>query len=114
MLIVALSAASAGTGCGRKGGVSTSELQSSFESAEPAMQTQVVKAVAAVRSNNYPEALSDLQVLSHKARLTTDQEQAIKDTMTAIQEKASSTTNKPASAPPNQPDYLQKILGQHQ
>jgi len=111
MLVVALGASLAITGCGNKGRVSTSELQNSFKSAEPAMQTQVDKAVSAVKSNNYPEALGDLEVLAHKARLTLDQQQSIKDTMTAIQNKMSSTTNKPAAEPKKQPDYLQKLLG---
>jgi ribonuclease PH len=111
MPVVALGASLAITGCGSKGRVSTSELQSSFKSAEPAMQSQVDKAVSAVKSNNYPEALSDLQVLSHKARLTPDQQQSLKDTMAAIQNKISSTTNKPVAEPQKQPDYLQKILG---
>ncbi len=79
------------------------------------MQALVDKAVGAVHSNNYPAALSDLQALSHKARLTLDQEQVLKDTMAAIQDKISSSTNKPAAEPPKpQPDYLQKLLGKHQ
>ncbi|HXI84664.1 MAG TPA: hypothetical protein VNL17_11320 [Verrucomicrobiae bacterium] len=112
MPVVALGALLAISGCGKKGRVSTSELQSSFKSAEPAMQTLVNNAVLAVKSNNYPEALSNLQTLSHKARLTPDQQQAVKDTIAAIQQKASGTANKPAEeAQPKQPDYLQKLLG---
>ncbi len=111
MLIMALIASLAITGCGKKGRVSTSELQSSFKSAEPAMQTLVNNAVAAVKSNNYPEALSNLQTLSHKARLTPDQQQALKDTIAAIQEKTSSMTNKPAEAPQKMSPELQKLFG---
>jgi hypothetical protein len=111
MLVVALGASLTITGCGHKGAVSTSELRSSFKSAEPAMQTLVNNAVAAVKSNNYPEALSDLQVLSHKARLTPDQQQVLKDTMAAIQTKISSTTNKPVAEPQRTPVDLQKLLG---
>jgi hypothetical protein len=112
ILVVALGTSLTVTGCGKKGRVSTSALQSSFKSAEPAMQTLVDKAVAAVNSNNYPEALNDLQTLSHKARLTVDQEQVLKDTIATIQDKISSTTNTPPAAePPKQPDYLQKLLG---
>jgi len=111
MLVMALGVSLAIIGCGRKGRVSTSELRSSFKSAEPAMQTLVDKAVSAIKSNNYPEALSNLQTLAHKARLTPDQQEALKDTMAAIQVKTSSTTNKPAVEPQNQPDYLRKILG---
>ena len=103
------------TGCGHKSAVSTSDLQSSFKSAEPAMQTLVDKTVGAVKSNNYPEALSDLQILAHKARLTPDQQQSIKDTMAAIQGKISSTTNNPPVPQPHkQPDYLQKLMGKPQ
>jgi hypothetical protein len=115
MLFMALGAALTVTGCGSKGRVSTSELRSSFKSAEPAMQTLVDKAVAAVNSNNYPEALSDLQTLSHKARLTVDQEQALKDTIAAIEKKTSSLTNKPAAEPPTKlPSELQKLFGKPQ
>ena len=111
MLVVALVASLASSGCGHKGRVSTSELQSSFKSADPAMQGLVDKAVASVKSNNYPEALGDLQVLSHKARLTPDQQQSLKDTMAAIQNSMSSATNKPAVEPQKQTGYLQKMLG---
>jgi hypothetical protein len=115
ILVVVLGASLTVSGCGKKGRVSTSELQSSFKSAEPAMQTLVDKAVASVNSNNYPEALSDLQTLSHKARLTLDQEQVLKDTIAAIQNKISSSTNKPAAEPPSKlPSELQKLFGKPQ
>jgi hypothetical protein len=94
ILVAALGASLTLTSCGHKGRVSTSDLQSSFKSAEPAMQTLVDKAVGAVKSNNYPEALGNLQVLSHKARLTPDQLQAINDTVAAIQKHVSDTANK--------------------
>jgi hypothetical protein len=114
MLVMALGASLAIPGCGNKGRVSTSDLQSSFKAAEPAMQTLVNNAVAAVNSNNYPEALNDLQTLSHKARLTLDQEQALKDTIAAIQNKISSPTNKPAAEPQKLPSELQKLFGKPQ
>jgi hypothetical protein len=115
ILVVALGASLTVSGCGNRGRVSTSELQSSFKSAEPAMQTLVDKAVAAVNSNNYPEALNDLQTLSHKARLTLDQERVLKDTIAAIEKKTSSMTNKPAAEPPPKiPAGLEKILGRPQ
>ena len=79
------------------------------------MQTLVDKAVAAINSNNYPEALNDLQTLSHKARLTVDQEHALKDTIAAIEKKTSNLTNKPAAEPPSGlPSELQKLLGKPQ
>jgi hypothetical protein len=114
ILVVALGASLAIIGCGHKGRVSTSELRSNFKSAEPAMQTLVNNTVAAVKSNNYPEALSNLQLLSHKARLTADQEQAIKDTIAAIQEKTASMTNKPAVEPQRNLDPLQDLMRKQQ
>jgi len=111
MLVVALGATLTIIGCGHKGRVSTSELQSSFKSVEPAMQTLVNNAVAAVKSNDYPVALNNLQTLAHKARLTADQQQALKDTIAAIQEKTSSTTNKPPEQPKRGPVDLNKLLG---
>jgi hypothetical protein len=97
MLVVTLGLSLTITGCGNKGRVSTSDLQSSFKLAEPAMQTLVDKTVGAVKSNNYPEALSDLQVLSHKARLTPDQQQSINDTVAAIQKHVSDVASKAAA-----------------
>jgi hypothetical protein len=113
MLVVTLGASLAIIGCGHKGRVSTSDLQNSFKSAEPAMQTLVDKAVGAVKSNNYPEALGDLQLLSHKARLTPDQQQSINDTITAIQDKIASTTNSPSATPQKTVDPLRQLLGKH-
>jgi hypothetical protein len=98
------------SGCSRKSAVSTSDLQSSFKSAEPAMQTLVDKAVGSVKSNNYPEALSDLQVLAHKARLTPDQQQALQDTMEMILNKISSATNAPTTAPQKNLDPMLQLM----
>lgn len=101
-------------GCGHKG-VGTSELQSSFQSSEPAMQTLVDKAVSAIKSNNYPEALNNLQLLEKKAKETPDQQQAVKDTIEAVQKHISEmAAQKPATPQPtnsSNSDFLKKILG---
>ena len=104
ILIVTMGVSLAIVACAKKNHVSTSELQSSFKSAEPALQSQVDKVVSAVKSNNYSEALNDLHVLANKAKLTLDQQQAIKDTMAAVQEQVTDAQKKAATD-------LQKALG---
>ena len=84
-------------GCGKKSTVDTSRLESSFKSAPPAQQSDVDKAVSAVKAGNYSEAVSDLQKLAGNAKLTAEQQQAIKDTIAAIQKQMAEIGNKAAS-----------------
>src|SRR5262245_15155034 len=84
-------------GCGKKGHVSTSELRSNFKSAAPDMQTLVNKVVSALNSNNYNEAVDNLQALDHKAKLTVEQRQAIKDTITRIEQAVADAAKKSAA-----------------
>lgn len=82
-------------GCGKKG-VNTSKLESSFKSAEPATQSDADKAVSAIKAGNYSEALTDLQRLAGKAKLTPEQQQAIKDVMAQVQQQITDAANKAA------------------
>lgn len=83
-------------GCGKKG-VNTSKLESSFKSAEPATQSDADKAVAAIKAGNYSEAMTDLQRLGAKAKLTPEQQQAIKDVMAQVQQQLTEAANKAAA-----------------
>ena len=111
IFVVTLSVSLAIVGCARKNHVSTAELQSSFKSSDPAMQSQVDKAVSAVKAGNYSEALTDLQALAKKAKLTPDQQQAIKDTIAAIQKQVSEMANKSAGDAQKAAGDVQKTLG---
>jgi major membrane immunogen (membrane-anchored lipoprotein) len=82
-------------GCGKKG-VNTSNLQSSFKSADSATQGDVDKAVSAIKAGNYSEAMTDLQRLAGKAKLTPEQQQAIKDVMAQVQQQITEAANKAA------------------
>ena len=98
-----------GAGCGRNK-VSTSELRDSFESAEPALRSLSDKAVSDIKTGNYPQALADLQQLGHKAKLTPDQLQAVKDTLAAVQTHLTNTAAQAAPGPqPPQPDWLKGL-----
>lgn len=96
LLLAVMSLSLAVVGCGTKNTVDTSKLESSFKSSPPATQTDVDKAVSAIKAGNYSEAMSDLQRLGGKAKLTPEQQQAIKDTIAAIQKQMGSAANKAA------------------
>jgi hypothetical protein len=81
-------------GCGKKSPVNTSKLQSSFRSAPPGIQSEVDEAVSAINGGNYSEAVADLQRLVSGTKLTPEQEQAVKETIAAIQKVARGTGNK--------------------
>jgi hypothetical protein len=81
-------------GCGKKSNVDTGKLESSFKSAEPATQSEANKAVAAVKAGNYSVALTDLQRLAGKAKLTAEQQQAIKDVIAQVQKAMTDSANK--------------------
>ena len=95
VLVGVMAVSLAFVGCGKKG-VNTSNLQSSFKSAEPAMQSDVDKAVTAIKAGNYSEGLTDLQRLAAKAKLTAEQEQAIKDAIAQVQQRITEAANKAA------------------
>ena len=81
-------------GCGKKSNVDTGQLKSSFKSAEPATQGESDKAIAAIKAGNYSEALADLQRLAGKAKLTAEQQAAIKDVIAQVQKAMAGSANK--------------------
>ena len=83
-------------GCGKTGSVDTSKLESSFKSAPPAQQSDVDKIVSAIQGGSYSQAMTDLQRLASQAKLTPEQQRAIKDTIAAIQKQMTATASKAA------------------
>jgi gas vesicle protein len=79
-------AAMALVGC-TKSGVDTSKVESSFSEAEPAAKSAVDQVVTAVKAGDYAGALVPLQKLASNAKLTPEQQQAVKDLMTQVQEQ---------------------------
>ena len=80
-------------GCGRHHGVDTGKLRSSFQSGEPTLKAEADKAVGMIKAGHYPEALAHLQELAGKARLTADQQEAIKDVVAQIQKQMTDAAN---------------------
>jgi len=97
-------------GCGKKSSVDTAALESSFKSADAATQSTADKVVTAVKSADYSGALSQLQTLAKNAKLTPDQQQAIKDVMAQVQKAISDTATKAAGEASKSLDNAAKSL----
>lgn len=83
---VALSGVLTLTGCS-KPGVTTSKVERSFATAEPATRSDIDNAIAAVNAGKYSEALAYLNKVANKAKLTPDQQQALQDLITQVQKQ---------------------------
>ncbi len=97
-------------GCAKKNNVDTSQLQSSFKSSDAATQSDVDKAVASIKDGNYSQALSQLQAIAQKAKLTPEQQQAIKDVIAQVQQQIAAMGNKAAADAQKSASDLQKSL----
>jgi hypothetical protein len=97
------------TACSKKeAAVDTSKVESSFQSAPAADRTDVDKAIAAIKSNDYATALTSLKQAAANVKLTPAQQEAVKDLVAQVQakltamgnealEKTKDTANKTAS-----------------
>lgn len=95
-LFAALAATLALAGCSNSSSVDTSKLETNFKSAEPATQSVADKAVAAIKSADYASALTQLQSLAAQAKLTPEQQTAIKDVMAQVQKLIADAASKAA------------------
>jgi len=95
-------------GCAKKEEpVDTVKLEASFSTAEPSTKSEVDKAVAAVKNQDWAGASASLQKVAANAKLTEEQKQAVKDTMDSIGSKIKEAANKVA-------DEANKALGEAQ
>ncbi len=85
LLAVAISIAMIIVGCGDKHSVNTSKLESSFASADASMKGDVDKAVAAIKSEKWAEAVAHLQTVAKNAQLTPEQKQVCNDILAQCQ-----------------------------
>ncbi len=83
-------------GCGKQSSVDTASLEKSFKSAEATVQTGADKAVAAIKSADYSGAMTELKSLASNAKLTPEQQQAIKDVMAQVEKAISDAASKAA------------------
>ncbi len=82
------------SGCANKNSVDTAPLEKSFASAEPANKSVADKAVSAIKTGDYTGATAELQKLAAQAKLTPEQQQAVKDTLAALQKQLSDVAAK--------------------
>ncbi len=90
--------------------VDTAPVEKSFASAEPTTKTTAEKAVSAIKAGNYTLALSELKTLAGKAKLTPEQQQAIKDVMAQAQQAIADLATKAQKEAGKAVDNLQKSL----
>jgi predicted Zn-dependent protease len=84
------------TGCSRHHGVDTGNLASRFKTAEPTLKAEAAAAIKAIKAGNFPEALTELQKLAKRAKLDTEQQQAVKDVIAQIQKQMQDAANQAA------------------
>ena len=97
-------------GCAKKNNVDTGQLQSSFKSSDSATQSDVDKAVASIKDGNYSQAVSQLQAIAKKAKLTPEQQQAIRDVIAQVQQQITAMANQAAAGAQKSANDLQKSL----
>ena len=109
-LVAIIAAMLAFAGCAQKNAVNTAPLENSFKSAEPATSSVVDKTVAAIKNSDYAGAMAQLQTLASNAKLTPEQQQAVKDVIAQVQRAISDAASKVASGAGKSVDDLKKSL----
>ncbi len=97
-------------GCSKKSSVDTTPMEKSFKSAEPAAQSASDKVVTAIKAEDYPGALTQLQTLAKNTKLTPEQQQAIKDVIAQVEKVLADTAAKGAADAGKAASDLQKSL----
>jgi flagellin-like hook-associated protein FlgL len=97
-------------GCARKSSVDTGKLESSFESAEPATKSKVDSAVSDIKSADYAGAMASLQGLAKDAKLTSEQQEAIKDVVEQLKTRVTDVANTTAEDAAKALENMQKSL----
>ncbi len=98
-------------GCSKnQSSVDTAPVEKSFSSAEPTTKTTADKAVSAIKAGDYTTALSELKTLAGNAKLTPEQQQAIKDVMAQVQKAITEKATQAQGEAGKAVDNLQKSL----
>jgi len=103
-VVIMAAALVAFTGCkkdetpGAAGGavtnVDTAAAEREFNAAEPTVRAEYDKAALAIRHGNYGGALEQLGRLASNAKLTPEQQKAVKDLMAQVQQALTKGANK--------------------
>jgi hypothetical protein len=76
--------------------VDTSKITAAFAAAEPALKSAVDTAVTAIKKADYSGAVTQLQALAGKYKLTDEQQAAVKDVIAAVQKVIADSAAKTA------------------
>ncbi len=106
----AIAAALTLVGCTKQGSVDTAALEKSFKSADPATQTSADKVVSAVKAIDYQGAMAELKTLASNAKLTPDQQQAVKDVVAQVEKALADVAAKAKGEASKAADDLKKSL----
>jgi hypothetical protein len=86
IVLTVVAAGLAFVGCSKNSSkVDTAPVEKSFATADATTKTTADKAVSAIKAGDYTSALNELKTLAGNAKLTPDQQQAIKDVMAQVQ-----------------------------
>jgi outer membrane protein assembly factor BamD (BamD/ComL family) len=96
--------------CSKTGSVDTAPLQNSFASAEATLKSSADKAISAIKSADYSGATAELQKLASQAKLSPEQQQAIKDVVGQIQKQLADAAAKAGTSVDKASKDLQKAL----
>ncbi len=95
-------------GCG---GSPASRVESSFATADPAQKASAQKAVDAAKAGNYAGAMAQLQMLATTAKLTPEQQEALRDMVADMQKQIQAKASEAAAGAQKAMDDLKKNLG---
>ena len=98
-------------GCSKKNSVDTTPLEKNFASAEAAIKSSADKAVSAIKNADYSGALAELKSLASQAKLTAEQQQAVKDVLAQVQQQITELAGKVSEGAQKAAGDLQKSLG---
>ena len=98
------------TGCAKKNKVDTSKLGQSFQSADPKNKGDCDEAVTAAKKGDYAGTLAALHKLAGRAKLTSDQQLAVKDTIAQVQKAMTDAASKASSDAQKSANDLKKSL----